>query len=605
VGKDISYLKKIKVYFKLGLINIIRVAIYRLSLKYRLHPAQHITATISSKPFFRLSDQKKKIPTKNKDWDNSIHLFGWFTKKINNKIPDWFVNPLSNAKMNNSQTDWWNIPDFGNEDIKCVWELSRFNWVIALSTKIANGDKSSLKKLNLWLENWSNSNPPFKGPNWKCGQETSIRVINLVISAWILGQDHNPESGLIDLIKTHLKRIDKTLHYGIAQQNNHATSEAAALFIGGSFLINKDKRAYSWALKGRQLLEAHASNLIELDGSFSQYSLNYHRVMLDTFSLVEAWRRYKNLKCFSDNLLKRLKAATEWLWTFIDIKSGEVPNIGANDGSQILQLSNCSYKNYKPSVQLASALFMNIDAFGNGPWNEALLWLKIPKGTKTKVIKSKTFDNGGYHVLRKNNLMAVLNYPKFRFRPSQADILHVDLWKNGENLLRDGGTFSYNSKFSNWYSSTAAHNTIEFDQRDQMPRISRFLFGEWPKTKTNYKIKNNKKYLTVSSAYEDKFKNIHKRKIILSSKELICYDEINGNFKEACLRWRLIPGLWKLRDKIFSSQNYSIYIQVNGKLVDPKIDKTLESTFYSQQYEVPLVYFKVNKPSTLITKFTF
>ena len=125
----------------------------------------------------------------------------------------------------------------------------------------------------------------------------------MITAAWILGQDLNPENGLIDIIKTHLKRIDKTLSYAIAQQNNHAISEAAALFIGGSFLLNLDKRAEAWTFKGRRLLEDHISNLIESDGTFSQYSLNYHRFMLDTCSLVEAWRSHKGLEFFSENFI--------------------------------------------------------------------------------------------------------------------------------------------------------------------------------------------------------------------------------------------------------------------------------------------------------------
>jgi hypothetical protein len=85
-----------------------------------------------------------------------------------------------------------------------------------------------VKKLNIWLKIGSKLNPPYKGPNWKCGQECSIRVINLVNSSMVLGQDHAPEKWTYRYIKTHLKRIEKTLSYAIAQQNNHATSEATA-----------------------------------------------------------------------------------------------------------------------------------------------------------------------------------------------------------------------------------------------------------------------------------------------------------------------------------------------------------------------------------------
>ena len=38
------------------------------------------------------------------------------------------------------------------------------------------------------------------------------------------------------MITLHLVRIAATLPYAIAQDNNHGTSEAAALFIGGAWL---------------------------------------------------------------------------------------------------------------------------------------------------------------------------------------------------------------------------------------------------------------------------------------------------------------------------------------------------------------------------------
>ncbi len=49
----------------------------------------------------------------------------------------------------------------------------------------------------------------------------------------ILGQWNHPSPGLKDFIYQHLERISANICYAIAQDNNHGTSEAAALFIGG------------------------------------------------------------------------------------------------------------------------------------------------------------------------------------------------------------------------------------------------------------------------------------------------------------------------------------------------------------------------------------
>src|SRR3546814_17385121 len=81
------------------------------------------------------------------------------------------------------------------------------------------------------------------------------------------------------------------MSYAVAQANNHATSEAAALFIGGSWLAANGSRAgESLVRRGHQNLDKQVSRLVEAAGSFSQYSLNSHRMLLATLSIVEIWR---------------------------------------------------------------------------------------------------------------------------------------------------------------------------------------------------------------------------------------------------------------------------------------------------------------------------
>ena len=52
-------------------------------------------------------------------------------------------------------------------------------------------------------------------------------------------------------------------------------------------------------LFGRGWLENRAKKLIGKDGSFSQYSLNYHRMLLDTLSIAEVWRQRSETPSFS------------------------------------------------------------------------------------------------------------------------------------------------------------------------------------------------------------------------------------------------------------------------------------------------------------------
>ena len=47
-------------------------------------------------------------------------------------------------------------------------------------------------------------------------------------------------------------------------------------------------------------------------------------------------------------------------------------------------------------------------------------------------------------------------------RPSQADNLHVDIWYDGVNILRDAGSYRYNvdQKLTNFFTGTISHNTL-------------------------------------------------------------------------------------------------------------------------------------------------
>lgn len=592
-------------YVRLGPANIARVIGHRLGLKSGWHPVQRLRAAPAKPPFFRFNDGFVARSKPNVSWNDRIWWFGWLSAPLPGAPPDWFFNPFSSVAQSDATLDWWQIPDFGSGDIKGIWELSRMDWAVAWSTTSACGDSNALERLNYWLADWAKKNPPYKGPNWKCGQEASIRVLHLVTAAWVLDQDRSPERGLIDFLCTHLQRIALTMSYAIAQQNNHGTSEAAALFVGGTFLTGYDHRAKTWARTGRRWLENRARNLVESDGSFSQYSVTYHRMMLDTYSFAEAWRRRRALPAFSDQLLGRMSAATEFLWVMTDPVSGDAPNIGANDGAHLLQLSDTDYRDFRPSVQLAAALFLKKDALGEGSWTSCPQWLNVSSDNFGEPPDTSSFDDGGFQVLRKEKAMAVLRYPRFRFRPSQADALHVDLWFEGRNLLRDAGTFSYNSDDCEWFASSLAHNTVVFDNRDQMPRVSRFLFGDWLRAKDVQTARSDESSVCAAAGYTDRKGARHHRMVKLCARHMTCTDSLSGDFQQAELRWRLFPGPWVMDGDTLRGNGVSVKITVDGEPSAPILGSAPESRYYQNKVDVPLLSLIVDQRAQIVTEIHF
>ena len=93
-----------------------------------------------------------------------------------------------------------------------------------------------------------------------------------------------PAPALTDFVCQHAERIAPTMLYAVAQDNNHGTSEAAALYVAGLFLARHGDAAAGrrYAALGRRWLEERIGRLVMPDGLFSQRPTNYHRLMLDT-----------------------------------------------------------------------------------------------------------------------------------------------------------------------------------------------------------------------------------------------------------------------------------------------------------------------------------
>ena len=608
-------ISRFKTVLELGLMEFVTVILYRLLIRFSLHPVCTIKGNIPPGPFFAKSRLPKSGMPALSSWDTSAFLFSYLNVSID-EPPKWLNNPVISDRVGSKLEPWWKISDFDDSvgDIKLIWEQSRMNWVVAFAQRARNGDQRSLKRLNSWLSDWIESNPPYLGPNWKCGQEASIRVMHLSTAALILGQERDSLIGLQELIRLHLHRIAPTINYAMAQNNNHGTSEAAALFIGGSWLHASgapDGKKYEKL--GRRWLDNRASKLIEEDGSFSQYSLNYHRMVLDTFSIAEIWRQRLGRDRFSPLFYDRASRATSWLYQLVCPLSGDGPNLGANDGSHLLQLTESHYRDFRPSVQLASNLFEGRLAYpNNGLWDTHLAWMGIGnKETQPSQYVNCDYDSGGYKVLRATGVNVIFRYPKFNYRPSQADAMHLDLWVNGTNVLVDAGSYSYNSipDLSGYFTGTASHNTVQFDDRDQMPKLGRFLFGDWLKAKHVSPIATSESLVSCSASYRDFRGAEHYRQINLNSCSLNIFDKVKGFKKKAVIRWRLTESEWILENtknciQVSNSLN-TLSVSSDVPILRADIVDGWKSLFYMQKQSVRVLEVEIGSAGTISTEFSW
>jgi len=592
----------------LGATNFFRVLVYRAGLRTGLHPVCRVRGTLPTGPFFDAPVAKGECPDAQ---SHTPRLFGWIEFPLSDVPPDWHLNVLTGKRAEFKGVDWWQIPDFDPAvgDIKGIWEASRFDWALTFAQRALLGEATAMARLNQWIADWCQKNPAYEGANWKCGQEASIRVMHLAMTAVMLSQVERPMPGLLNLIEAHLKRIAPSVSYAIAQDNNHGTSEAAALFIGGTWLAHRGVRAGEvWARDGRELLENRVHRLIGSDGSFSQYSLNYHRFLLDTLSMVEVWRRQIQGPEFSVHFYERAKAATTWLCAMVTPQSGYGPNLGANDGAQLLPLADTDRQDFRSSTQMASVVFRKQRVYeGIGSWDAPLHWLGVPTVEQLEPApRSELFDDGGYAVLRNKNAVAIMRYPRFRFRPSHADALHVDLWIDGANHLRDGGSYSYNTEktWLDYFPGTESHNTIQFDGHDQMPRLGRFLFGDWLKADGVEPIVEDESAVSFAAGYRDAWGMRHRRKVSLGKRELEVQDEISGQFKVAVLRWRLNPGPWVLDGNRVSHGPWSLRIESTAPIERIGLVEGWEARHYGRKTNVPVLEVQVGQAGLLKSSYS-
>ncbi len=600
---------RLRTFAAVGVANGARVVGYRLALKLGIHPAQRIAATISGGPVFDPVTVSPIAAPVSSNWQGTALLFGAYRVPIGSEPPAWTVDPLAEIQPCDPAPEelapWWRIADFGAGDIKRVWELSRFDWAMIFAQRARNGDQASLDSLNRWVEDWARRNPPYRGPNWKCAQEASLRLLHMSVAALILGQERSMTAPLQAFVEAHVRRIVPTLSYARAQDNNHATSEAAALFVAGTWLqISGNPDAVRLVRLGRSLLERSVTRLFAEDGSFSQYSLNYHRVALDTLSIVEIWRRRAGEPGFSAAFSKRAGAAADWLRVMVDPESGDAPNLGANDGANLLPLTDAPYRDYRPSVQLATVLFRGARAYPAGEWDGGLTWLGVETaGATVGVPRSAILDEGGYAVLRHGSAMVLLRYPRFRFRPSQADAMHVDLWLNGENLLRDAGSYSYNTdpRWIEYFGGVEGHNTIQFDEQPQMPRLSRFLLGDWLQTEecSNPDTADGQAF---RASYRHGQGWRHAREIRLHT-GLQVIDEVAGFKRNATLRWRLRPGAWRLDGSHVTDGQHQLEVRADVPIEAIRLVQGHESRHYLEKSAVPVLEVTIGRPGKITSEY--
>jgi hypothetical protein len=421
--------------------------------------------------------------------------------------PNWHKDPISAVELDATK-HWSQISDDSNIDIKFIWEPNRFSFVYTLvRAYVATQDEKYAEAFWESILDWAEHNPPNTGPNWMDGQEISLRLM-----AWTFGYfqfSDSPSSTpqrlvqFTQFVAAQAERIYKNIDYAISTRSNHTISEAFGLWLVG-LLFPELKNAEKYLTLGHRLLEQEAATQIFPDGSYSMYSLNYHRFILQIY-LYAIQLGDINHSPFSKQLNQSITSSISYLSQLIDPQTGEMSVYGSNDGALVLSLNNCDFTDYRPLLQLGWYITKKEFLFEPGEWDEDVFWLcgkqaltltlsRKERGRRPSPSGRRAGDegDGGTYLLHNTNSKAILRCTDFRARPSHADQLHMDLWFGDQNIAVDAGTYLYSGKgiWRNGLAHTSAHNTVTVDNKDQMTMLSRFTWTNWAKGKVLKHDKN-------------------------------------------------------------------------------------------------------------------
>jgi hypothetical protein len=492
--------------------------------------------------------------------------------------PDWHKDAITGIKLDSSK-HWSEISDDGNLDIKFIWEASRFSMVYTLVRVYASTRDEKIAEA-FWklLQSWAESNPPNTGPNWMDGQEAALRLM-----AWTFGfyafidslsSTSERTSQFTVMVAAHAERIYKNIDYAISTHSNHTISEAFGLWLVG-LLFPELKNSEKYCRLGSKLLEQEAAAQIFRDGTYSMYSSNYHRFILQIYFCAIRLGEL-NSSPFSESLKQRVTKSVDYLSQLIDPETGQMPVYGSNDGALVLPLNNCDFTDYRPLLQLGSYLMKKELLFEPGPWDEDLFWLcgeqftaKSAKDAKENlnlralsVLRGDSFPDGGVYLLHGGNSKAIIRCTDFHSRPSHADQLHVDLWWRGNNIACDAGTYLYSGEgvWRNGLAHTAVHNTVTVDHRDQMKMVSRFTWTNWSHGKV---LKHGE---NLWQGEHDGYKPVaHKRTVMaLNSDRWLVVDHLyDTQPHHYSLHWLLNDGEYGVQDTLHGYAPAKFAIRLN------------------------------------------
>lgn len=541
--------------------------------------------------FFFYGKNIHSLPRQKKDSLKTIFddikkgTFIFFSKqKFNLGIDyDWVTNPSTGYKYDINK-HWSEIDDISAKagDIKFVWEKARFSYLYDIIRYDYHFEEDQSQFVFSEIEDFIDKNPINQGPNYKCSQEISLRILNWTFALYYYKDSRNLTDVLfekiINLIYWQLHHVFKNIHFSrIAVRNNHAITETLMLYLSNKLFpfISDTKK---WSKKGKYWFEKEIEYQIYEDGTFLQFSMNYHRVIIQLLTWAINLSDL-NEDSFNPFVYEKAKKSLKFLDASSDPVSGQLPNYGSNDGALFFKLTNDDYRNYRSQLDDLRLVLENKTYF----ISESSYWYGLSRGAIINYQLPKeinTFNDGGYYIIQEEDVKTFIKCGSYKDRPAQSDNLHIDIWTNGINILRDSGSYKYNTKkeLLQYFNGCEGHNTVSISKEDQMLKGERFIWYNWIKqANASLKKENNVyKFKGIIKAFKNIGNSIYHHRSItkkVSQNTWTITDKIENIHGGTIYQyWHIHPGyLDKIKIETFDK---------NGVFLEPLLEEKWYSGYY-------------------------
>jgi len=405
----------------------------------------------------------------------------------------WRRHPLTGFTVS---LDHWSVLPEGDPavgDIKDLWEIGRLTWLGRFLAGAAT-DPSLAEACWRFIESFVEANPPYRGPQWMCGQESALRGI--MVAAMVSALRDSPATtasrmaGAARFLAVTVGRVRPTLGYALSQRNNHAISEAAFLWTA-THLVDDLPDSAALRNAAAAALEDAIGDQWYGDGAHAQHSPTYQRLALHGLLWVSAVARSARVTppVGVDQAIDR---SAVFLARITDSASGAVPNMGGNDGALLFDLSGSPLGDFRPVVAHAAAAGGRPSPFEAGPWDDEARWFGLePSAFETRPLSDT--EGVSHHVHVGNGTRTVLRAGALRHRPAHADQLHVDIWIGSVNVASDPGSYRYTAPapWSNALAGEAVHNLPRLPGCPQAHRRGRFFWVRWVDAEVLAKVRSD------------------------------------------------------------------------------------------------------------------